>query len=88
MTKAYGRAPASSEFAWWKLTPKQKAVLQQKRLSGDYGGETAASIGYAPYFWSQEYGNPAANITAQHFAEEAWNRFRRRAKDVLRSLSE
>ena len=87
MTSAF-RAPPSGEFAWWKLTPKQKRVLQQRRLAGEYGGETAAGVGRAPYFWAQEYGNVAASIVGQGFATVAWNRFKSRGREVLRNLEQ
>lgn len=86
MTGAF-RGPPSSEFAWWKLTQKQKRVLQERRLGGEYGGETAAGVGRAPYFWVQEYGSVAADISAQGFAEEAWNKLRSRGREILRAVS-
>ncbi|NIQ88601.1 MAG: hypothetical protein GWN93_05795 [Deltaproteobacteria bacterium] len=84
---AYGRVPANSSMAWWNLTPRQKRLLHERRLAGEYGGETAAGVGRAPYFWAQEYGSAAANIQAQGFAARAWGTFRSRAIDVLRSVA-
>ena len=74
---------ATKAAAWWNLTPNQKVALQRRRLGGEFGGEGAAGVGKAPYFWSQEYGNPAAQIKAQRFASRAWNNFYARAHDIL-----
>ena len=87
MSNAFGRVPANSAMAWWNLTPKQKRLLQERRLAGEYGGETAAGVGRAPYFWAQEYGSAAANIQGQGFAGRAWNHFRNRAIGILKSIA-
>jgi len=86
-TGAYGRTPANSSMAWWNLTPRQKRLLQEQRLAGEFGGKTAAGVGNAPYFWAQEYGNAAANIVAQGFATKAWESFKARSDDILRSVA-
>ncbi|MFA5637017.1 MAG: hypothetical protein WC977_14070 [Anaerovoracaceae bacterium] len=69
--------PPGSAYAWWNLNRTQKRVLQQKRLGAEFGGEGAAGIGKAPYFWSQEYGNENAAIKAQFFALRSWEAFKR-----------
>lgn len=54
--------------AWWALPTSYKDLLQEKRAKESrFGGAEAAGAGLAPYFWGQEYGNPAAQITARHF---------------------
>lgn len=59
---------AGKSWAWWKLPSAYKDLLQSKRLGGMFGGRTGVGFHrYAPYFWGQEYGNPAASIEAQHF---------------------
>lgn len=78
---------AGKAAAWWNLTPNQKVALQQRRLGGEYGGESAAGVSRAPYFWSQEHGNPAAQIKAQKFAERAWSTFKARGLSVLRDVA-
>ena len=78
-----GLAPAAREFAWWNLSYGNKAELQRQRLAGRFGGATAAGVGRAPYFWSQEYGNPKAAISPQRFARRSWEAFRRRANKVI-----
>jgi hypothetical protein len=40
----------ASVYAWWRLTPQQKKMLDDKRESGMFGGEP----GKAPYMWVQE----------------------------------
>lgn len=82
-TGAYSKRSPTKPEAWWNLTPNQKVALQKRRLGGEFGGEGAAGVGRAPYFWSQEYGNPAAQIKAQGFATRAWSNFLARAHDVL-----
>jgi len=86
MTNAYRRT-GSKERAWWNLTPKQKGVLQQYRIYGEYGGETAASVGRAPYFWSQELGSAEAGIIGTGNAQKAFEHFRARARDVVRAVA-
>lgn len=54
-------------WAWWKLPTAYKDLLQAKRLEGRFGGATGVAAKRAPYFWGQEYGNPAAMISPQHF---------------------
>ena len=81
------RPKASRATAWWNLTPNQKRDLQSARLGGEFGGESGAGVGRAPYFWGQEYGNPAANIKAQHFAKKAWETFKARGLSVLRDAA-
>ena len=72
------------QWAWWNLPTGLKAILQRERLAGRYGGESAVGIGQAPYFWAQEYGNPAAEIKAQHFARDSWEAFRTRKTENLK----
>ena len=59
--------PFPKRLAWWALPTSYKQLLQQRREEGEFGGGQAVGAGRAPYFWSQEFGNPAANITPQHF---------------------
>lgn len=59
--------PLPKQYAWWALPTTYKQLLQQKRLEGEFGGGEAIAAGRAPYFWGQEYGNPAANIQPQRF---------------------
>jgi hypothetical protein len=72
------------QYAWWNLHPGLKRILQAQRLSGKYGGESAAAIGKAPYFWAQEYGKASAAILPQHFATDSWGAFQARQQDILR----
>jgi len=44
------RTGGGSVFAWWNLSKEQKAVLQEQREMGRFGGVP----GHAPYFWVQE----------------------------------
>lgn len=74
----------SKEYAWWNLRKSWKSELQAERLAGHFGGENAAAAGRAPYFWSQEYGNPAAAIKPQGFAQASWKAFQNRKKQNLR----
>lgn len=71
------------QFAWWNLSRAQKAELQEGRLRGRFGGLRAAFAGRAPYFWAQEYGNAAAAITGQHFAERSWKAYKTKEKEIL-----
>jgi len=59
--------PSNKSRAWWGLPTSYKDLLQQKRQEGYFGGAEAAGAKRAPYFWGQEFGNPAADITAQNF---------------------
>jgi len=59
--------PFPKHLAWWALPTSYKDLLQKERQGGAFGGGQAAGVGRAPYFWGQEFGNPAADITAQHF---------------------
>jgi len=79
----FSNFPTGSKYAWWKLNSAKKQVLQKERLGSRFGGETAAGIGAAPYFWSQEYGNERAAITAQHFAERSWEAFQVRVPNII-----
>lgn len=72
-----------SAFAWWFLSRKQKQVLQEQREAGKFGGQNAAGVGRAPYFWSQEEGNEAASIKPHHHVENAWDRYRARARAII-----
>lgn len=58
---------ADKSKAWWKMPTSYKQLLQEKREEGFFGGKDAVAAKRAPYFWGQEYGNPAADIQAQHF---------------------
>jgi hypothetical protein len=58
---------ADKAKAWWKMPTSYKELLQKKRYEGEFGGADSVAIGRAPYFWGQEYGNPAADISPQHF---------------------
>lgn len=72
------------QWAWWNLPAGLKAILQRERLAGRYGGESAVGIGHAPYFWAQEYGEPAAEIKAQHFARDSWAAFENDKANIFR----
>ncbi|HLC30326.1 MAG TPA: hypothetical protein VJM51_06060 [Dehalococcoidia bacterium] len=54
--------------AWWSLPRPAKKLLQQLREGGQYGGETAAGVGKAPYFYVQEAGLPAWKRSADEAA--------------------
>lgn len=54
------RRPPPNE-AWWWLPSYQKRKLQEERLRGRFGGENAAGVGRAPYFWVQEMLVPSGN---------------------------
>ena len=58
---------AQRHLAWWKLPREQKALLYEQRLQSNFGGAGSIADGKAPYFWSQEFGNPRANIRPQHY---------------------
>ena len=53
---------ADKARAWWALPRSYKALLQQKREEGGFGGAEGVAARRAPYFWGQEYGNPTAGI--------------------------
>ena len=71
------------EYAWWALPTSYKELLQKKREEGEFGGSEAIAAGRAPYFWGQEYGNPAAGITAQHFIGDTLLGFRPRFLEIM-----
>ncbi len=66
-----GAPPEDPAHAWWALSRAAKAKLAELRATGEYGG----TPGRAPYWLSQDQGNPAAAIEAQHYiglALDAW----------------
>ncbi len=62
-----GPKPADERDAWRVLTPEAKQKLQELRNSGQFGG----TPNQAPYWLSQERGNPLANIEAREFVKKA-----------------
>jgi len=72
-----------SQFAWWMLSRFQKQVLQQQRLAGRFGGESAAGVGRVPYVWGHEQGNPAANIRGRRFIENGTAKWRQRVPSII-----
>ena len=72
-----------SQYAWWLLSRKQKAALEQERMGGRFGGESAKGVGKAPYYWAQEYGEPKAAIKAKGYVRDAFNRWKARAGGVM-----
>lgn len=72
-----------SQYAWWLLSRKQKAALEQERVAGRFGGETAKAVGKAPYFWAQEYGEPKAAIAAKRYVADAFGRWKGRAGGIM-----
>lgn len=72
--------------AWWNLPPALKEKLKQERISGSYGGESSYSIGAAPYYWAQEYGEDKAMIRPQGFAQASWSAFIGRAGTTFNGL--
>lgn len=79
----WGPKPKHKEEAWWLLPSHLRALLQKKRQEGMFGGGTGYAAGRAPYFWSQEWGNPGALIKAQGFAREAMATFEPRFRDIM-----
>lgn len=79
-------AASGSQYAWWLLSRKQKAALEQERRGGRFGGETAKAVGKAPYYWAQEYGEPKAAIVGQHLVEAAFRRWKADAPGIVRSF--
>lgn len=75
----------SKEYAWWNLKKSWKSELQTGRLAGKYGGsQMGLASGRAPYFWSQERGNPAAGIMEpKRWAERSWVAFEGRKRENL-----
>ena len=67
--------PSNKSTSWWALPSSYKDLLQEKREGGMFGGAEGVAAGRAPYFWGQEYGNVAANITAQHFIGDTFPAF-------------
>jgi hypothetical protein len=76
-------AKTGSQYAWWFLSRKQKAALEQERAGGRFGGETAKAVAKAPYFWAQEYGEPRAAIAAKRYVKDAFNRWKGRARGIM-----
>jgi hypothetical protein len=71
-------------YAWWNLSRTKKRVLQDRRHGEEYGGETAIGVGKAPYFWSQEYGNPRAAIEPQMFVTRTWASFQSKMEPIIK----
>ena len=44
----------SANRAWWALPAEAKALLQEERLAGNYGGINAIGVGKSPYLYPQE----------------------------------
>ena len=78
------RGGVPTPYAWRMLSETQKKVLQQERLSGRFGGESAAGVGRVPYMWGHEQGNASAAITqARHFIEKGLSRWRSRVSGLI-----
>ena len=77
------RGGVPSQYAWWMLSSVQKQVLQRERLSGRFGGESAAGVGRVPYMWGHEQGNAGATIQARHFIEKGLARWRARVSGLI-----
>ena len=77
------RGGVPSPYAWRMLSETQKKVLQQERLSGRFGGESAAGVGRVPYMWGHEQGNASATIQARHFIEKGLARWRSRVSGLI-----
>ncbi len=76
-----GPKPSTPADAWRVLTPEAKAKLQELRNSGrtDLGG----TPGQAPYWASQEYGEPLAHIEARHYIQQAMRAFNAQLPELL-----
>ncbi len=74
-----GPKPSTPADAWRVLTPEAKAKLQELRASGLYGG----TPGQAPYWVSQEYGEPLANIEARNYIQQAMWAFNAQLPELL-----
>ena len=67
-----GRPPRRKSEAWWVLSQQAKAKLKEMRAAGLFGG----TPGKAPYYYSQEEGNPKAEIEPRHYIERALDMWR------------
>ncbi len=76
-----GPKPASKADAWRVLTPQAKAKLLELRQGGakDMGG----TPGEAPYWKSQEYGEPLAHIDARNYIAKAMRQFRSQLPSIM-----
>lgn len=75
---------ADKARAWWALPTSYKALLQQKREGGAFGGAEGVAAGRAPYFWGQEYGNPIAGINRpQHFVTDTFRAFQPTFTEIM-----
>jgi len=81
--------------AWWSLPRPAKKLLQQLREGGQYGGETAAGVGKAPYFYVQEAGLPAWKRSADeagipdrvhYFMRDTLNVWRQKKRFVVQKF--
>ncbi|MFA4987966.1 MAG: hypothetical protein WC712_15410 [Candidatus Brocadiia bacterium] len=84
-----GPKPFTNADAWRALHPKAKAKLKEMRQQG-YGPLSAfgGTPGRAPYWMSQEAGNPAAAIEAQHYLQSSILEFRSEIRRVVRAYLE
>lgn len=76
-----GRKPKGKPDAWRALSKEAKRILADMRQTmGVYGG----TPGKAPYWKSQEEGNPAALIDAQHYIQRSLESWRAEIPMIVR----
>lgn len=74
-----GPKPLNPQEAWWYLSPQAKQLLQIKRMGGQFGGVP----GTAPYWWTQDQGNPAVRIEATRFIARSLEEWRPEADQMI-----
>jgi hypothetical protein len=65
---------------WQGLSDSNKALLEQGRRAGLFGGRGPK---YANYMWIQNKGNPKAIITGRHFIEQGVASFQSQAPNII-----
>lgn len=71
-----GRRPLRPSEAWWALSLAARKKLAEERQKGRFGGKP----GQAPYWHSQEVGEPGAEIKPLRFIEQGFAEFAATAK--------
>ena len=74
------RFSGDPSWAWWYLSRRQKAVLQQQRELGRFG----AIPGRAPYWMVQERGEPKAHVRQQRYILRSILELEREQGEIMR----
>ncbi len=77
-----GWKPPRQSQAWWYLPKDAKDVLARMRQQGDTS--VGGTPGRAPYWWVVNYGSKNADIPQSNFIENAFARWRPKARAIVR----